>query len=51
MIDRDPIYFKYAVLFRPQFSFTGASEIHVSGDNFSFCNIFCIEGRLSLLSN
>ena len=37
-IDRDPIDLKYAVLFRPQFSFTSASEIHVFDDNFLFCN-------------
>ena len=28
-IDRDPIYLRYAVLSRPQFSFTSTSEIHV----------------------
>ena len=32
---------KYAVLFmlfRPQFSFTSASEIHIFSSNFLFCN-------------
>ena len=33
-IDRNPIYLKYAVLFTPQFSFTGTYEIHVLGKNF-----------------
>ena len=32
------MYLKHAVLFKPQFSFTSASEIHVFGDNFLFYN-------------
>ena len=37
-MDRDPMYLKHAVLFRPQLSFPSASEIHVFGDSFIFCN-------------
>ena len=49
------MYLKNAVLFRPQFSLTSASEIHVFGDNIfsaiEICLYFCIEERLSLVSN